>query len=59
MKPVIWSEVSQKQKNNYRVSTDIYGIQKNGTAKPICRKEMEMQTQRTDMWTQWGKEGVG
>ena len=34
-------------------------IWKDNTEEPICRAEMEMQTQRTDLWT-WGwGEGVG
>ena len=36
----------------------IYGIQKDGADDSICRAAMEMQTQRTDLWTQWGKEKV-
>ena len=59
MKPVMWSKVSQKWKNNYRVSTERYGIQKNGTDKPTRRQGVEMQTKRTDMWAHWGKEVVG
>ena len=31
----------------------IRGIQKNVTDEPICRAEIEMQTQRMDLWT-WG-----
>ena len=34
-------------------------IWKDNTEEPICRAEMEMQTQRTDLWT-WGwGEGEG
>ena len=29
---------------------------KNSTNEPIQREGMEMQTKRTDLWTQWGKE---
>ena len=32
---------------------------KNGTDEPICRAEVETQTQRTDLRTQPGKERVG
>ena len=31
--------------------THIYGIQKDGTDKPICRAVMETQMLRTDLWT--------
>ena len=43
------SEVSQKEKNKYCIVTHIYGIQKNGTAKPTCKAGIEAQTQETDM----------
>ena len=36
-----------------------YGIQKSDTDEPICGAEIEMQTYRTDLWTQLGKERVG
>ena len=36
----------------------MYGIQEGGTDEPICRAAMEMQTQRADLWTPWGKERV-
>ena len=29
---------------------------KNGFGEPISREGMEMQSSRTDLWTQWGKE---
>jgi len=32
---------------------------KDGTDEPICRAGIEMQTQRTDLWAQWGKEREG
>ena len=35
----------------------IYGIQKDGTDESICRAAMEMQTQRTDLWTWCGVGG--
>ena len=46
LEPVIRSEVSQEEKNKYRVITHIRGTQKNGTDEPICRAGIEMQTQR-------------
>ena len=58
LEPIIQSEVSQKEKEKYRILTHIYGIQKNGTDEFICKAAMEKQTQRTDLWTQErGKEG--
>ena len=56
---VIWSEVSQKEKNKYHILTLIYGILKNGIAEPICREGMERQMSRMDLWTQLGKKKVG
>ena len=38
---------------------NIYGIQRNGTDEPIYSVGIETQTQRTDVWTQQGKERVG
>ena len=59
LEPIIQSEVSQKEKDKYCVLTHAYGIQKDGTVEPICRAAMEMQTQRTELWTQWGEGEVG
>ena len=41
----IQSDVTQKEKNKYRILTCIYRIQKNGTDEPICRAGIEMQTE--------------
>ena len=40
---VIQSAVSQKDKNKHCILMHVYGIQKNGTDKPICRQGMEIQ----------------
>ena len=37
----------------------IYGIQKNSSEEPICLAGIEMQIQRTDLWTQQEKARVG
>ena len=52
--PIIQSEVSQKEKDKYRILTHIYGIQENGTEEFIYRAAVENQTQRIDLWT-WSK----
>ena len=44
LEAIIQSEVSQKEKDKYRILMHIYGIYKDGTDKPICRAAMEMQT---------------
>ena len=57
--PVIQSEVSQKEKNKYRILTHICGIQKNGTDELVCKAEIETQMQRTNVWTPRGESGGG
>ena len=37
-------EGSQKEKKKYCILMQMYGIQKNGTAEPVCRAGVEMQT---------------
>ena len=59
LETVIQSEVSQKEKNKYRILTNICGIQKNGTDEPVCRAEIETQMQRTNVWTPRGESGGG
>ena len=54
LESVIQSEVSQKEKNKYRVLTHVCGIQKNGTDEPTFRVGIEMQMQETDVWTHGG-----
>ena len=59
LEPIIWSEVSQKEKYKYQILMHIYGIQKEGIDEFICRAAMEKQTQRTDLWTRGGGGGGG
>ena len=40
---VIWSEVSQKEKNKYCILPYICGIWKNGTDETICKAEINTQ----------------
>ena len=56
---IIQSEGSQKEKSKYYMITHICGIYKDSTDEPIRRAAMEMQSQRTDLWTPQGKEKVG
>ena len=58
-KPVIQSEVSQKEKDKYCILTHTYGIQKDGNDDPICETAKEMQIQRIDFWTLWEKARMG
>ena len=44
LEPIIQSEVSQKEKDNYHILMHIYGIYKNGTEEFICRTALEKQT---------------
>ena len=59
LETVIQSEVSQKEKNKYRILTHICGTLKNGTDEPVCRAEIETQMQRTNVWTPRGESGGG
>ena len=44
LESVIQSEVSQKEKNKYRMLTHIYGILKSGTDEPNGRAGIKTQT---------------
>ena len=55
LQTVIQSEVSQKEKNKYRILMHVCGTQKNGTDEPVCRAEFETQMQRTNVWTPRGE----
>ena len=48
LEPIIQSEVSQKDKDQYSILTQIYGILKDGNDNPICKTEKETQMYRTD-----------
>ena len=41
--PIIHSEVSQKEKHQYSILMQIYGIQKDGDDDPICETAKETQ----------------
>ena len=43
LEAVIQSEVSQKEKNKYRILRHLCGIEKNGTDEPVCRAEIKTQ----------------
>ena len=43
LEPIIQSEVSQKEKHQYSILMNIYGISKDGNDDPIC--EMAKETQ--------------
>ena len=54
---IIQSEVSQKEKNKYRVLTHIYGILKNGVDEPICRAGIETDVENRLMDTEGAEKG--
>ena len=58
LEPIIQKEVQQKDKNKYHILRHIYEIQNDGTDEHIFSVAMEIQAQRTDLWTQEGKERV-
>ena len=41
LEPIIQSEVSQKEKDKYRILIYIYGIWKDSTDDPTCRAEKD------------------
>ena len=43
LETVLQSEISQKEKNKYRIVTHICGTQKNGTDELVCKAEIETQ----------------
>ena len=43
LEPIIWSEVSQKEKHQYRILTHMYRILKDGNDGPICKAAKETQ----------------
>ena len=55
LETVIQSEVSQKEKNKYRILTHIYGIQKNGRDEPVCKAEIDTDVENKCMDTKGGK----
>ena len=57
--PIIYSEVSQKDKYQYSILMHIYGILKDGNDNPICRTEKETHMYRTKFWILWEKARVG
>ena len=59
LEPIIQSEVSQEDKDQYSIPMHIYGILKGGNNNSICKTEKETQFYRTDFWTLWEKARVG
>ena len=56
LESIIQSEVSQKEKNKYRMLTHIYGIlKKNSSEEPRGRTGINTQTQRMDLRTRGGE----
>ena len=43
LEPIIHSEVSQKEKHQYRILTHIYGIKTDGNNNPVCDTAKETQ----------------
>ena len=57
LEPIIQSEVSQKDKDQYSILTHTYGIWKDDNDNPICKTEKENQMYRTEFWTLGEGEG--
>ena len=45
LEPIIQSEVSQKEKDQYSILTHIYGILKDGNDNPICKTKRDTDAQ--------------
>ena len=58
LEPIILGEVSQKEKDNFRILTYIYGIYQNGTGEFIYRATVEKQTHNRLMDMGRGEERV-
>ena len=59
LEPIIQSEVSQKEKQQYRILMHIYGNWKDGNNNPVCETAKETQMYRTVFWTLWERARVG
>ena len=60
LEPIIQSEVSQKDKDQYSILMHLYmKFRKMVTINPTCKTEKETQIYRTDFWTLWEKAGMG
>ena len=59
LKPAIWNEGSQKERNTYCILMHMCVIQKDSMEESIYRAALEMQTQKIDLQTQWRKEREG
>ena len=46
LEPIIQTEVSQKEKNQYSILTHIYGIQKDDIDDPTCRGAKETRKEK-------------
>ena len=53
------NEVSQKEKNKYRILTHVCGTSKNVTDEPVCRAEMRHRCREQMYGHQRGKSAVG
>ena len=59
LEPIIQSEVSQKEKQQYSILTHIYGIYKDGNNNPVYETAKETLMYRTVFSTLWERERVG
>ena len=59
LEPIIQSEVSQKEKHQYRILMHMYGIQKDSYDDPICKTAKEIQMKRTRLLDYVGEDKGG
>ena len=55
LETIIDSEISQKEKDKYRIISLICGIQKNDKDELIFKAEIESQIQKTNLWLSVGQ----
>ena len=56
---IIWSEVSQTEKDIYHMTSLMWNLKKNDTNELIYKTEIDSQAQKTNLWLPKGKGGVG
>ena len=59
LKPIIQSEINQKENHQYSILTHIYGIEKDDNNNPVYETAKETLMYRTVLWTLWERERVG
>ena len=59
LEPILQSEASQKEKQQYSIITHICGTEKDCNDDPICETAKKTQMYKTGFWTLWERARVG